>query len=133
MEQVQKYRVDVVELKKIMVKQNLDKIVDLKHFQAFTANKRSKKSTVRNLEESRIEKTCSASMRMKDVQDEICFTYSGNGFLYHMVRIMTGTLLEVGMHKREPADMTSIISSGNRENAGELVPAKGLTLMEVRY
>ena len=50
-----------------------------------------------------------------------------------MVRIMTGTLLEVGMHKREPADMTSIISSGNRENAGELVPAKGLTLMEVRY
>lgn len=102
-------------------------------FKAFTSNKRSKKSTVRNLEEIRIEKTCSASMRMKDVQDEICFTYSGNGFLYHMVRIMTGTLLEVGMHKRKPADMTSIISSGNRENAGELVPAKGLTLMEVRY
>lgn len=102
-------------------------------FKAFTSNKRSKKSTVRNLEEIRIEKTCSASMRMTNAQDEICFTYSGNGFLYHMVRIITGTLLEVGMHKRKPADMTGIISSGNRENAGELVPAKGLTLMEVRY
>ena len=50
-----------------------------------------------------------------------------------MVRIMTGTLLEVGLHKRKPEDIAEILKSGRRENAGELVPAKGLTLMEVRY
>lgn len=102
-------------------------------FKAFTSNKRSKKSTVRNIEEIRIERVCSESMQTQELRDEIRFTYSGNGFLYHMVRIMTGTLLEVGMHKRKPADMIEILSSGNRENAGELVPAKGLALMEVRY
>ena len=73
------------------------------------------------------------SMQLQGVQDEIRFWYSGNGFLYHMVRIMTGTLLEVGLHKRKPEDIAEILESGLRENAGELVPAKGLTLMEVRY
>lgn len=102
-------------------------------FRAFTSNKRSKKSTVRTMEEIRIERACSTSMGLNGVQDEIRFIYSGNGFLYHMARIMTGTLLEVGTHKRKPEEMARVLSSGNRENAGELVPAKGLTLMEVRY
>ena len=53
--------------------------------------------------------------------------------MYHMVRILTGTLLEVGLHQRRPEEMAEILKSGLRENAGELVPAKGLTLMEVRY
>ena len=92
-------------------------------FRAFTSNKRSKKSTVRRMDEIRIER----------IGDEVCFWYSGNGFLYHMVRIMTGTLLEVGLHKREPGMAVEILASGCREAAGELVPAKGLTLMEVRY
>lgn len=64
---------------------------------------------------------------------EIRFTFSGNGFLYHMVRIMAGTLLEVGMHKRKPEEMADILAGGLREKAGELAPARGLTLMEVRY
>lgn len=101
-------------------------------FRAFTSNKRSKKSTVRTIDRILIEKTISP-MFPEDKRDEILFTYSGNGFLYHMVRILTGTLLEVGLHKRKPEDMAEILSSGLRENAGELVPAKGLTLMEVRY
>lgn len=46
---------------------------------------------------------------------------------------MTGTLLEVGMHKRRPEEVAEVLASMCRENAGELVPAKGLTLMEVRY
>lgn len=92
-------------------------------FKAFTSNKRSKKSTIRRIDEIRIEQA----------GDEIRFWYSGNGFLYHMVRIMTGTLLEVGVHKREPKETAEILESGCREMAGELVPAKGLTLMEVRY
>ncbi len=102
-------------------------------FKAFTSNKRSKKSTVRTVNEIKIEKVASTSMLPIGEQDEIRFTYSGNGFLYHMVRIMTGTLLEVGRHKRKPEEIADILSCGRRENAGELVPAKGLTLMEVRY
>lgn len=102
-------------------------------FKAFTSSKRGKKSTVRTMEEIKIEKVCSTSMQMQGVQDGICFTYRGNGFLYHMARIVTGTLLEVGTHKRKPEEIMEILVSGNRENAGKLVPAKGLTLMEVRY
>lgn len=101
-------------------------------FKAFTSNKRSKKSTVRTIDRIEIERVSSPLMP-GEKQDEICFTYSGNGFLYHMVRILTGTLLEVGLHLRKPEDMAEILRSGLRENAGELVPAKGLTLMEVRY
>lgn len=102
-------------------------------FKAFTSNKRSKKSTVRTIESIIIEKAESASFFGTGKRDEIRFVYSGNGFLYHMVRILTGTLLEVGKHKRKPEDIAEILLSGNRENAGELAPAKGLTLMEVRY
>lgn len=102
-------------------------------FKAFTSNKRSKKSTVRTIYEIQIEKMPSVSMGSGDRKDEIRFTYSGNGFLYHMVRIITGTLLEVGTHKRMPEEIAEILASGQRENAGELAPAKGLTLMEVCY
>ncbi len=92
-------------------------------FKAFTSNKRSKKSTVRTVEDIQIEQ----------IGEEIRFTFKGNGFLYHMVRIMMGTLLEVGMHKREAAQIVRLLLSGSREEAGMLVPAKGLTLVEVRY
>lgn len=102
-------------------------------FKAFTSSKRGKKSTVRTIEEIRIERVVSTSMRMRETADEILFTYSGNGFLYHMVRIITGTLLEVGTNKRKPEEIKDILVSGSRENAGELAPAKGLALMEVRY
>lgn len=108
-------------------------LVGTHDFKAFTSNKKSKKSTVRTVSEIQIEKAASTSMRSAGVQDEIRFTYSGNGFLYHMVRIMTGTLLEVGTHKRRPEEIADILSAGLRENAGELAPAKGLTLMEVQY
>ena len=92
-------------------------------YKAFTSLKKSKKSTVRTVERILIE--C--------VDDEIRFTFRGDGFLYHMVRIMMGTLIEVGMHKKKPEEITGIFEKGLRENAGELVPAKGLTLLEVRY
>ncbi len=102
-------------------------------FKAFTSNKRSRKSTIRTIDEIRIESAASLSIAPFGTKDEIRFWYSGDGFLYHMVRIITGTLLEVGVHKRKPEEMAGILASGQRENAGELVPAKGLTLMEVRY
>lgn len=92
-------------------------------FRAFTSAKKGKKSTVRRVDSIKIER----------IGDEIWFTFYGNGFLYHMVRILMGTLLEVGRGMRKPESMTEILASGDRQQAGPLVPAKGLALMEVFY
>ncbi|MGN0376187.1 MAG: tRNA pseudouridine(38-40) synthase TruA [Suilimivivens sp.] len=102
-------------------------------FKAFTSLKKSRKSTVRTVERIRIEEVVSPLYGRKGTADELRFTFSGDGFLYHMVRIMMGTLIEVGMHKKKPEEIADILEKGLRENAGELMPAKGLTLMEVRY
>ena len=64
---------------------------------------------------------------------ELRFTLSGDGFLYHMVRILVGTLLEVGRGHLRPEDMADILASQDRRRAGETVPACGLCLEEVRY
>ena len=92
-------------------------------FASFTSTKKSKKSTVRTITDIRIEK----------VGDEVQLTFEGDGFLFHMVRILTGTLVEVGSGKRDVSDMETLLTAGKRELAGPLVPAKGLALMEVRY
>ena len=64
--------------------------------------------------------------------NEINFTVTGNGFLQHMVRIMVGTLLEVGRGERMPDSIPELFGA-KREDAGYLVPAQGLCLMEVNY
>lgn len=65
---------------------------------------------------------------------EVVITYSGDGFLYHMVRILTGTLIEVGLGQRSPASVEALLEKdATRDLAGALVPAKGLCLVEVRY
>jgi tRNA pseudouridine38-40 synthase len=58
---------------------------------------------------------------------------SGDGFLYNMVRIIAGTLVEVGAGKIPPGDIPSIIKGGDRDRAGKTAPAQGLYLVEVRY
>ncbi len=102
-------------------------------FKAFTSLKKSKKSTVRTVTDILIEETGNPVYGREGIKDELIFTFRGNGFLYHMVRIMMGTLIDVGMHKKKPEEIADILATGTREDAGELVPAKGLTLMEVRY
>lgn len=92
-------------------------------FKAFTSTKKGKKSTVRRIDGIIIEQEGAL----------ITFTFQGNGFLYHMVRILMGTLLEVGSGLRNPDTMPEVIASKNRENAGGLVAAKGLTLVRVDY
>jgi len=92
-------------------------------FQAFTSAKKGKKSTVRRIDNIIIEK----------IEDEIQFTFIGNGFLYHMVRIIMGTLLCVGKGEMDAENIPAIIKSKDRQQAGPLVPAKGLSLMEVFY
>lgn len=65
--------------------------------------------------------------------DEVSLSIAGNGFLYNMVRIITGTLAEVGLGKRRPEELKRIIESQDRRNAGHTAPPQGLYLMEVFY
>lgn len=92
-------------------------------FKAFTSAKKGKKSTVRTITDISFETEGSV----------IKIVYSGDGFLYHMVRILTGTLLEAGMGKRTAENAADVLAGQDRSKAGALVPAKGLTLVEVRY
>lgn len=92
-------------------------------FLGFCANKHFKKSSVRTLKRLTVERDGS----------ELRFTLTADGFLYHMARILVGTLLEIGGGKRELASIAEIFTKKNRALAGETAPAKGLCLMEVRY
>ena len=91
-------------------------------FSAFCANQHKKKSTVRYIKNFTIDR----------LENEIRFTVTGNGFLHHMVRIMVGTLLEIGRGER-PVDSIPNLFGASRAEAGELIPACGLCLMEVTY
>ncbi|MCI7769758.1 MAG: tRNA pseudouridine(38-40) synthase TruA, partial [Christensenellaceae bacterium] len=65
--------------------------------------------------------------------DELEIRVTGNGFLYNMVRIIAGTLVDVGKGKIRADDIPDIIKSGDRTRAGKTLPAKGLTLLSVVY
>lgn len=63
----------------------------------------------------------------------VSIRYNGTGFLYHMVRILTGTLLEAGIHERTPESVLEALQMKERGRSGFLAPARGLFLREVRY
>ena len=105
------------------MKQAAQIFVGTHDFKAFTSTKRGKKSTVRTIE----------SIEIAKYGDEIVLNYKGDGFLYHMVRILSGTLIEVGLKERSVESVQEALDSLDRKNAGILAPAKGLTLMEVLY
>lgn len=91
-------------------------------FSAFCANWKMKKSTVRTIRSFTVER----------VGEELHFTVTGNGFLHNMVRILVGTLIEVGRGERSAESIPALFGA-KREQAGFLAPGKGLCLMEVRY
>ena len=91
-------------------------------FSAFCANKKMKKSTVRTIKAFTVQR-CGTEIR---------FTVTGNGFLHNMVRILVGTLIEVGRGERSMESIPALFGA-KREQAGFLAPGKGLCLMEVRY
>ena len=72
-------------------------------------------------------------IRITEADGKIKISFTGNGFLQNMVRIMAGTLIEVGLFKREPESMTDIIEARSRDAAGKMVPPEGLFLKEVVY
>lgn len=92
-------------------------------FKAFKASGTSSKNSVRTIYEAKVEKKA----------DRIYFTFTGNGFLYNMVRIMAGTLLEVGLGKIQPEQIKQILESKDRKQAGRTLPAQGLYLVKVEY
>lgn len=92
-------------------------------FASFCSNPKMKKSTVRKVDKIQIEQK----------GPYITFTYHGTGFLQHMVRILTGTLLEVGYGKRQPNNMQELLDTPNRSNAGFTAPPQGLCMMQVDY
>lgn len=92
-------------------------------FKSFCGNKHMKKSTVRRIDDILFEIN----------GNEIVIDYYGNGFLQYMIRIMTGTLIEVGLNKRSPQSISDILEAKNRAAAGGMAPAQGLCLMEVFY
>ena len=65
--------------------------------------------------------------------DEIIIRISGNGFLYNMVRIIAGTLAEVGRGFRTPEDVRDLLTAKEREQAGATAPPQGLTLIRIEY
>ena len=91
-------------------------------FSAFCSVKSKTKSTVRRVDAIDIHRQGS----------EVVLDFTGNGFLYNMVRIMVGTLVEVGLHQRDPESIPRLFG-GQRSDAGMLMPAQGLCLMEVKY
>lgn len=92
-------------------------------YRSFCGNSHMKKPTVRVVDTIRIETS----------GNHIRIYFHGNGFLQNMVRIMTGTLLEVGYGRLAPEDMDRILEAEDRKQAGPTAPACGLTLMKVDY
>ena len=92
-------------------------------FASFCGNPKMKKSTVREVDRIDIQQKSGYLM----------LTYHGTGFLQYMVRILTGTLLEVGFGKRDPDSLPALLEARDRSQAGFTAPPKGLCLMKVDY
>jgi len=93
-------------------------------FKAFKASGTSSKSSVRTIYKAEV---------IQKEDDRIWIELTGSGFLYNMVRIIAGTLVEVGMGNIEPEKIEEIIKDKKRENAGKTLPPQGLFLVKVEY
>lgn len=70
---------------------------------------------------------------IKDADDIITIRVQGSGFLYNMVRILAGTLIQVGIGAMEPEQMTEILEAKDRSASGPTAPAQGLTMMGIEF
>ena len=99
-----------------------DYLVGTKDFTSFTDN-RETRDTIRRI----------YSIKVVRAGDKVRITYYGSGFMYHMARILTGTLIEVGAGKREASNLPLVLEAKDRSMAGFLAPARGLFLRKVYY
>lgn len=112
------YRLDVGAMEEAM-----GYLIGEHDFLPFCELKKMKKSSVRRIDCAKLE----------EKEDEIRLVLTGNGFLYHMVRKITGTLVEIGKGEKQPQVVNEILKTGNRELTGGTAPAQGLALMAVVY
>ncbi len=109
---------DIEEMKKAA-----SKLIGTHDFMSFCANKRIKKSTVRTV----------YSIDINKIGSEIQMEFCGDGFLYNMVRIMAGTILQCGAGEFNSSKIPDVIKSRNRQLAGITLPSCGLMLKRVEY
>ena len=93
------------------------------NFKAFKASGTSSKSSVRTIYKT----------ELYEKDNKIYIELTGNGFLYNMVRIIAGTLVDVGLGKIKPEQIEDILKNGKREDAGKTLPPNGLYLLKVEY
>lgn len=98
-------------------------LVGTHDFRSFCSNPRMKKSTVRQIYD----------IQLAVEGEQLTIKVRGEGFLYNMVRILVGTLVEVGEGKRSPGDIPGILEAKNRQAAGFTAPPEGLVLHHVEY
>ena len=94
-------------------------------FKSFCSNKKMKKSSVRTIYD--------ISFDYSEKSELLSITFHGNGFLYNMVRIMAGTLIEIGLHKRTPDSIIEALDTQDRALSGHTAPPNGLFLVDVLY
>ncbi len=105
------------------MRQAAEYLIGTHDFKSFCANPRMRKSTVR----------CVDSIEIEKEGPYIRMYFHGNGFLQNMVRILSGTLLEVGFGRMTPERVGEILEAKDRKLAGPTAKAQGLCLMEVDY
>lgn len=99
------------------------KLIGTHDFIGFSSLSRSKKSTVRTIN----------SIDITDSEGVVSIVVNGTGFLYNMVRIISGTLYEIGIGKRDIDIINKVFQENKRALSGATLPAKGLRLVEVKF
>jgi tRNA pseudouridine38-40 synthase len=112
------YQLSVVEMRKAA-----DQLIGKHDFTSFSSAKTDKEDKVRLI----------YSIDIIETEAELEFRVVGDGFLRNMVRILVGTILEVGRGKRKQEEITKVLKSIDREMAGHTAPGHGLFLWEVNY
>ena len=107
------------------IRKGADYLLGTHDFKSFCSSKRMKKSSVRTIYDIQIEEN--------QTEQLLLVTFTGNGFLYNMVRILSGTLIEIGLGLRSPEQIPDILEGRDRSLAGHTAPAKGLFLINVSY
>ena len=124
----ERYSVRIEAAPSIKTLQKKAKLFEGEHdFKAFCASGSSVKTTVREVYQVRVEE--GESFGSRDIRVYV----TGNGFLYNMVRTMTGELLDLALGKRTEESLFTAYQTGERNLLGKTMPAKGLTLVGVEY
>lgn len=105
----------------------VDLLVGRHDFKAFASTMKDGRNTIKTIYNIEIN-ICNIHHH-----DFIAINYCGDGFLYNMVRILTGTLIEIGLNKRTPSSILTALQTGSRQDTGYTVESKGLFLSKVNY